>query len=46
LTDCHPVPALSRLVSATMLAPLSAHRCIAPLVFWNRRSPCPGLARR
>jgi hypothetical protein len=31
--DCHPAPGLGRLVSATMLVPLSSHSPIAPVVF-------------
>src|SRR5262249_52367445 len=40
-SDCHPAPGLGKLLSATMVVPLSSHSPIAPLVFWNKRSACP-----
>src|ERR1700730_186000 len=40
-SDCHPAPGLGRLLSATIVVPLSSHSPIAPLVFWNKRSACP-----
>jgi hypothetical protein len=35
--DCHPVPGLGRLVSATMFVPLSSHSPIALLVFLEQQ---------